>query len=394
MDHSIDRRSLLLAAATAPAWTTPRTLYAKPTPDTGKSAAMLLHKRVPHNAEPQLQHLVENWITPLEHFYVRSHAPVPQIDLERFTLSIEGLIERPQQLTLAEIRQQFPQQEITATLTCAGNRRSEHSLKKQVDGVPWQAGAIGNARWSGPTLSAVLRHVGLKSGARHVWFEALDEVERPGGVIPFGASIPINKVLDTQSKDPPVLLAHSMNGAPLTPDHGFPLRTIVPGYIGARSVKWLGRIVVSDRPSPNHYVATAYKLVERDEPEQWSAAAPLGEFAINSVICLTSAGHPANAGRLKVQGYALPPGTAGCSIARVQLSADEGHSWSPAQFTEPSQPYCWRLWKANVKVGPQTRSIIARATDNTGQTQPQQVAWNLKGYQFNAWHRVALENGE
>ncbi|MBW3541658.1 MAG: molybdopterin-dependent oxidoreductase, partial [Planctomycetes bacterium] len=229
---------------------------------------------MPANAEPELAQLVESWLTPLEHFYIRSHGPVPEIDPREYRLSVEGLVEKPLKLSLEDL-EGLAQTETTATLTCAGNRRSEHSRQRKVEGVPWGPGAIGNARWQGVRLSEVLKRAGLRDEARHVWFEGLDQVAHQGQTIAFGGSIPLAKAMGDSPMAPGALLATRMNGQPLPADHGFPARTVVPGYIGARSVKWLGRIVVSDHPSPNHYLQEAYKLVVEDGDLAWAEAAAI-----------------------------------------------------------------------------------------------------------------------
>ena len=351
---------------------------------------LIVHGRVPHNAEPRLDRLIESWITPNERFYVRSHAPVPSIDAGSFQLSVAGLVDRPLQLGLDQLQQEFPTQLVTVTMTCAGNRRSEHSLVKPVGGVPWQAGAIGNAEWSGAKLSDVLRKAGVRQGAKHVWFEGLDEVQRPGGVIPFGASIPLEKALHDADSVPGALLAYAMNGETLPPDHGFPLRTVVPGYIGARSVKWLGRIVVRDRPSSNHYVAKAYKLVTDGTDEEWSNAPPIQNFVSNSVTCFPAAGTSVRPGKVTARGYALAAGLEGRTVAKVELSTDGGRVWTQANLVTPARPFCWRLWQTELDVSSETSQLIVRTTDSAGNRQPESVAWNLKGYLFNAWHRTPL----
>jgi sulfite oxidase len=364
-------------------------VFAAPAIESG----LIVHTPVPHNAEPRLKDLVQSWITPNDRFYVRSHAPVPEVDVNTFRLSVEGLVEKPFEISLAQLRSDFRKRTAVATMTCAGNRRTEHSLVKQVSGVPWEAGAIGNAEWGGARLSDLLKKAGIKEGAKHVWFEGVDEVDHKGGIIPFGASIPLDKAMQDSETMPGALACYEMNGEPLAPDHGFPVRTVVPGYIGARSVKWLGKIIVSDRPSTNHYVATAYKLVTEGTPEEWAAASPIEEYVINSVTCLPAAGTKLPAGKVKVSGYALASGTPGLTIAKVELSADGGASWTAARFTSPAKPFCWRLWKADVAVTAATSQIIVRAIDSSGQIQPETVAWNLKGYLFNAWHKTPLRVG-
>ncbi|MEK6236854.1 MAG: molybdopterin-dependent oxidoreductase, partial [Planctomycetales bacterium] len=207
---------VLLATGAAP-------LFAAPPSSSGVRKELIVYGATPHNAEPARQHLVKSWITPLKHFYVRSHAPVPKIDADQFVLSVEGLVRKPLQITLGELKEKFAKRTIVATMTCAGNRRSEHSLVEEVSGVQWSDGAIGNARWGGVVLAELLKKAGVKENAKHVWFEGLDQVKRKGNIIPFGASIPMDKALANSAAMPGTLLAHEMNGQPLLPDHGFPL---------------------------------------------------------------------------------------------------------------------------------------------------------------------------
>lgn len=354
---------------------------------------LIVHSSDAMNAEPELTDLVRSWVTPTESFYIRSHAPVPKIDTGSFRLTVEGLVEQPLSISLAELKREFAQHSATCTLTCAGNRRVEHSLIKPVEGVPWRAGVIGNAKWEGARLSDVLRKAGLKENVKHVWFEGLDQIKRGSGVISFGGSIPIEKaLLDTDSMLG-ALLATKMNDEPLNGDHGAPLRTVVPGYIGARSVKWLGKIVVSDRPSPNYYVADAYKLVTDGDNVEWSEQGPIYRFPINSVICAAAAKSAAKSGKVSVAGYALPPGRPGTTIGKVEVSADNGQTWTAAKITSPVREFCWVLWSAEVALAAESTErteLIVRATDSQGTQQPERPDWNLKGYLFNGWHHAPV----
>jgi sulfite oxidase len=290
---------------------------------------------------------------------------------------------------VAELKERFARKQVDATLTCAGNRRQELSAIKPVGGVQWDAGAIGHARWNGPALAEILRSCEIKEGAKHVWFEGLDEVpEKDGSAAPFGGSVPLDKAL---AGELPVILAHAMNGEPLTAEHGAPLRALVPGYIGARSVKWLGKIVLSDRPSPNHYLAEAYKLVQTDSKEELAEAPPLYAFDVNAAICLPAAATKIKAGRTKIAGYALPSGENGCKIVKVELSTDGGASWTSAKLDGEPAVAAWALWSADVDLPAGKHALIVRATDSAGHTMPEQGRWNLKGYMQNAWHRVAVE---
>ena len=354
---------------------------------------LIVHGTTPMNAEPALGDLVQAWETPVKHFYVRSHAPVPKVDLNTFRLKVEGLVENKLSLSVPDMLRRFPNTEVTATMTCAGNRRSEHSRVKRVGGVQWAAGPIGNARWGGVRLADVLRLAGLKNEAKHVWFESIDEVKKSGRIFPFGASIPIEKGLEKTALGNGTLLATTMNGAPLPPDHGYPVRTVVPGYVGARSVKWIGRIVVSDRPSENHYVANAYKLISNGDAAEWAAAKPIYSFPINSAICSPEADARVAPGKITVHGYALPAGQSGRTIARVELSADGGKQWHHAKLLAPPREYCWNLWTATIPITATTRQLTLRAVDSGGSVQPETVPWNLKGYLYNAWYRLPLRVG-
>lgn len=354
------------------------------------AGSQIVHTQSPLNSEPQLDALIKSWITPVESFYVRSHAPNPKIDPSSFRLRVEGLVDKPLSLSLAELSETFKETSVISTMTCAGNRRSEHSLVKPVGGVPWQAGAIGNARWSGVLLSEVLKKAGLKENAKHVWFEGLDEISKGGGIIPFGASIPVRKAMTDTAGMPGALLTTKMNDEPLTPDHGAPLRGVVPGYIGARSVKWLGKIVVSDRPSPNHYVATAYKLVQEGTPLEWDEGGPIYRFPLNSVICQPAANSKVSKGKVAVVGYAYPSGRPGTTIAKVEVSADEGRTWTAAKITSPIRERCWVLWKVDVNLASSANELVVRATDSRGESQPEHADWNMKGYMFNGWYHVPI----
>ena len=343
----------------------------------------------PRNGEPELGKLVQSWVTPTSLFYVRSHAPNPSIDPAKFKLEVGGMVGRPMSLSLGDL-QRFGSRSTTATLTCAGNRRSEFNKEGEVGGVQWEAGAIGNATWTGVSLADVLKLAEVSDDAKHVCFEGLDEITKGDDIIPFGASIPIQKAM-VRGEAGEVLLAHTMNGAPLTPDHGFPLRTVVPGYIGARSVKWLGKIVVTDRPSTNHYVATAYKLVKQTEPLDWMESGPIYRYPINAAICSPALNSQVAAGLVSVSGYVLPTGRPRSRTENVLVSGDNGNSWVKAELGDRVSDFCWQLWTAKVEVARTTRQLIVKATDSSGGFMPYRVPWNAKGYLQNSWFKLPIK---
>lgn len=349
-------------------------------------AELIARQENPFNAEPALEKLAETWITPLRSFYVRTHGTVPSIDPATYRLRVEGLVERPLSLGLEELTDGFARSSVPATLQCAGNRRNEHSRTKKVPGVAWDAGAIGNAEWSGARLAELLQRAGVKGGARHACFTSLDECTTAAGKTPFGVSIPIEKAMA-----PETLVATGMNGRPLSPRHGFPARALVPGWIGGRSVKWLGSIVVSEKPSDNYYHAKDYKIFPPDvtpEAAKWDEAAPLGPMPTSSAICSPMAGETVKAGRLRVRGYALA--ATGRSIAKVEVSADGGRTWTAARVEAGSSAFSWNLWTAEVGAGAGQAVLAVRATDSSGAVQPEQTPWNFKGYLYSGWHRIPV----
>jgi len=217
---------------------------------------MTVHGTEPYNAEPPRAALAERVLTPLEAFYCRNHGPVPALDAAAWRLTVDGLVARPVSWTLADLRDRFTAHSETATLQCAGNRRAGLVGVRDIPGeAPWGPTATATARWTGVRLADVLDDAGVDPAATDVAFLGTDVSDQATPPQEFGGSIPLRK-----ARMPEVLLAWEMNGEPLAPVHGAPVRVVVPGYIGARSVKWLGRIVVSDHPSENNFVARDYKL--------------------------------------------------------------------------------------------------------------------------------------
>ncbi len=350
---------------------------------------LITRQEQPYNAEPSLDKLASSWVTPLKYFFQRSHGLTPEVDPERYTLTVDGCVEHPLTLTLKQLQGDFPRATVAATLQCAGNRRLEHSALREVEGVQWDAGAIGHAEWGGIPLASLLSRTKLTSKARNVWFTSLDACPLTSGeTSPFGGSISLGKALQ-----PDTLIALTMNGQPLTLEHGFPVRAIVPGFIGARSVKWLGAIHVSDIPSENFFMAKDYKIFPPDitqDTARWDTAEALEEFPINAVICQPLTGTSVPEGRTIIRGYACPPGRRGTSLARVEISADEGKHWQDARLIGNGTPFSWTLWEMELELAPGAHTLICRAVDSTGAVQPETTPWNFKGYGFNAWHRIHM----
>lgn len=357
-----------------------------------KHPDFVVKQEKPFNAGPLPRLLSQSYITPTNLFFVRSHGDVPKVDTGSYRLEVNGQVLRPLSLSLGEIKNNFEYVEVSATLQCAGNRREELiALKPIPNELEWGVEAISHARWGGVRLRDVLAKAGVESGTDlHVEFNGLDEVERLNRHFQYGGSIPLGKALS-----PEVILAYEMNGEQLTPVHGFPLRTIVPGYIGARSVKWLDHITVQNEPSQNYFQSHAYRLFAphmRPETVKWEDGVMLGEMNVTSVICSHDENEQVHPGVVTVQGYSIAGGR---RIARVDVSCDGGSTWVQAELSNDKSCWAWTLWKANFKLKPGRYQLIVRALDTSANTQPRDISqvWNFKGYMNNAWHRVNIEVG-
>jgi sulfite oxidase len=353
----------------------------------GKRAGTTVHESEPFNSEPPLDALAESSVTRTDAFYVRNHAPVPDVDPGAWRLRVSGLVERELDLGLADLADgRFGEHELVATLQCAGNRRAGLMEVRDIPGEsPWGPGATGTAVWSGVQLSRVLDAAGVLPGAHHVAFVGADpspEVEPPE---PFGGSIPLLKAVQ-----PEVLLAWSMNGEPLADLHGAPLRAVVPGYIGARSVKWLERVEVRADPWPGFFQSTAYRLLPPEGEPAPGAGVALGEVAVNAAVLSPRAGDRLRAGPAELRGYAFAGGER--HVARVDVSIDGGQSWREAELLEDLGRWAWRMWRLEVDLPPGQHDIVARAWDSAAATQPESAAslWNPKGYVNNAWSRLRV----
>lgn len=348
-----------------------------------KDPATIMHAAHPFNAGPPPELLAQAPLTPTARFFVRNHGAVPEVDPAGYTLQVGGLVARSLALGLADLAR-LPRATVTATLQCAGNRRDELLALAPIPGeLPWGGEAIATATWSGARLADLLQLAGVGAGAAHVAFLGLDARAHGDEAEGFGGSIPLAKALD-----PGVLLADTMNGAPLPPVHGAPLRVVVPGYIGARSVKWLAAISVRAEPSENYYQRHAYRLARGAPGGAPGEEAMLGEVFVTARICTPVAGARLTPGPARVTGYAL--GAGGAPIATVEVSADGGASWAPARLLDPPARGVWQRWEASVTLPPGRQVLAARAADVAGNTMPPSLdaTWNPKGYMNNAWHRI------
>jgi sulfite oxidase len=352
----------------------------------GKRGDLVVHEEEPFNAETGLAALAEGPLTATDAFYVRGHGAVPEIDPAAWRLRVHGLVERELDLSLSTLREAFRERALTATLQCAGNRRAGLIAIREIPGeAPWGPGATGTATWTGVALADVLALAGPLREGTHVGFEGAELCPEATPAERFGGSIPLEK-----ASRPEVLLAWGMNGEPLPPVHGAPLRAIVPGYIGARSVKWLERIEVRSRPWQGYFQHVVYRLLPADATPGPGVGMPLGLVALNSDVFSPADGEPVPAGPVEVRGYAFAGGER--HVARVDVSLDDSASWSQAELLDDLGPWAWRQWRTTVELAPGEHEILVRAWDSSAATQPEDEAglWNPKGYVNNARPRIRV----
>ncbi|MFZ0801351.1 MAG: molybdopterin-dependent oxidoreductase [Terriglobales bacterium] len=325
----------------------------------------------------------DSWITPVPHFFVRNHMHEPStLDPETWQLTVSGEVEKPLTLTFAELVRMEPHT-VTNTLECAGNGRGfQHP---RVPGVQWQKGAVGTARFSGPRLRDVLQRAGVKPTGKHVMFHGLDEV--PGKVPPFIRSIPIEKATDEDT-----LIAMRMNGEALTKHHGFPARALVPGWIGAASCKWLSEIKVLDKEFDGNFMKPGYRMpnhpLKPGDPLNLDDTHPLTALSVKSIIAGPTDDWTSKSRTVRISGAAW---AGEADIVKVEVSTDGGATWRAAQLGRDRSKYAWRLWSHSLKA-PQAGdyTILSRATDSQGRTQPETADWNPSGYLYNAYDQVNI----
>ncbi len=316
----------------------------------------------PDNLEAPFGPLLERRSPPGGH-YVRSHFPVPALDAG-FTLRVTGEVERPLTLGLAEV-QALGAETRTVTMECAGNGRVY--LSPKVSGVQWALGAVGTADWTGVPLRAVLELAGLRPGALEVVLTGADrgvmtEPVRSPGEAPYARSLPLDKALED------VLLAYAMNGRPLTPAHGAPLRAVVPGWYGMAAVKWLTGLHVTSTPYQGYFQTVDYARWETraDLPPE---RVPLSAMQVKSQIAHPAPHAQVPAGQpCEITGAAW---TGEGTVTRVDVSTDGGQSWQAAAFLDPAEPGVWRRWTLSwTPRTPGPVTLLSRATDSAGHTQP------------------------
>jgi DMSO/TMAO reductase YedYZ molybdopterin-dependent catalytic subunit len=324
-------------------------------------------------------------ITPLGLHYLLIHFDIPSVDADAYELAVGGHVQRPLRLTLRELKSR-PATTLAVTLECAGNGRAR--LSPRPLSQPWLGEAVGTAEWTGTSLRSLLDEARAKKGAAEVVFTGLDRGVQ-GGIDQFyerSLSLP-----DAMRDE--VLLVYAINGQPLPPQHGFPVRLIVPGWYGMTQVKWLRSITVTDRPFDGYQQATAYhyRTVPGEAGVPVTRMLPRALMVPPGVPDFMSRTRFVAPSTLVVEGRAW---SGGAPVTKVDFSFDGGRSWFAAGLEDAPSPYAWRRWTAHWDATrPGEYELCARATDSAGNVQPLEQSWNLEGVQNNAVQRVRVVVG-
>jgi DMSO/TMAO reductase YedYZ molybdopterin-dependent catalytic subunit len=320
-------------------------------------------------------------LTPTGLHYLLIHFDIPMIDAATWRLDIGGLVEKPLTLDLDAIKA-MPAITRPVTMECAGNGRAR--MDPRPVSQPWLNGAIGTAEWTGTPLAPVLEAVGLKPGTVDIVFTGEDSGMEAGEVQRYQRSLTPKQVMSDQA-----LLVYAMNGQPLEPQHGYPLRLLVPGWYGMTSVKWLRRIDAVDRRFDGHYMDGTYRY--RDTVE--IAGDPVTHQRVRSLMAppgipdfyfrkrMVEAGHH----RLVGRAWAGP-----LAVTKVEVSTDSGQSWALAELEPASAACCWQGWHIDWQAGTGETMLQVRATDEAGNTQPDEPIWNIHGMGNNAIQKVPV----
>jgi len=370
----------------------------------------------PLNREPAVHELIKSFLTPISIAYDRNHGPIPQLSASTHKVQVNGLVPSPQVFDISRL-QSMPQHTVICALQCAGNRR--HTMRttlKEVQGIDWGDAAIMNCSWRGPLLADVLAEAGLTEQDKIV-----ESVDKANGVAVasaadaenkqhlvfttraqetenddnYSVSIPLARALDRKAE---AILALEVNGGPLTPEHGAPVRVIVPGVAGARSVKWVEEITVSNNESKGFYQQFDYKVLppevttSEEAKKHWESTPSLQAMPVNSVIAVPESGSMVQLGldgKIDVTGYALPGGDGG-PVTHVEISVDGGSTWTQAELLQGAGTdegrWCWCLWTARVPVEKgKPRTVLSRARDQQGVWQEKAPVWNLRGVAYNGY---------
>ena len=368
-------------------------------------AIIRLTGRHPLNCEPPLtKNYNYGFYTPTSLHFVRNHGAVPRLSWETHKIKIHGLVDKPMEITMDQLLM-LPTVKVPVTLVCAGNRRREENMIKKTIGFSWGASAVSTSVWTGVRLADLLKFAGVRTrqqGARHVCFVGSDPLPKDN----YGTSMKIERAMDPAYD---VLIAWEQNGKRLLPDHGFPVRLVIPGFIGGRMVKWLKEIEVTAQESSNYYhyfdnrVLPSHVDAETATAEGWWYKP---EYIINDLNINSAMVYPQHDEILKLngksdqkytlKGYAYSGG--GRKVIRSEISFDGGKVWHLAKLTHPETPnaygkhWCWCFWQLEINVLDLVgiEEISLRSWDEGMNTQPKDITWNVMGMMNNCHFRVKV----
>jgi sulfite oxidase len=339
---------------------------------------LLVVKNRPFNAETPSSALRQP-ITPTSNFYVRSNfaVPAPISSPDSWSLDIDGSLDNPFTISYRDLLA-LPSHTLTATLECAGNSRL--GLAPLPKGEPWSSGAVSTAQWRGVPLATLLSRAGLRPSAVEILFSGADSgtMDNNPEQITFQRSLPISMALH-----PDVLVAYEMNGAPLPPEHGGPVRLLVPGWYGMASVKWLVRITALDAPFTGFFQTQRYVYsLPADTTSPDAPETPVREILVKSLINYPGPGELLPLAPLEVTGFAW---SGAAPITSVEVATEGEGAWQPATLIGDVTPYTWQQWRFSwTPTRPGRYALRSRATDAHGNTQPDQAPWNRLGYGNNS----------
>ena len=323
-------------------------------------------------------------ITPVGLHYLLIHYDIPAVEPDAFRLEVGGAVDRALTLSLDDLRAR-ERVSLPVTFECAGNGRA--LLEPRPVSQPWLTGAVGTAEWAGTPLRGLLDEAGVRPEAVEALFSGLDHGLEGGVRQAFERSLALPQVLEGDA-----LLAYEMNGAPLLPQHGFPLRLVVPGWYGMTNVKWLARITLLEEPFEGYQQSVSYRLYDADG----TPGEPLSRMRPRSLMVPPGVPDFDTRDRFLDPGAVVLEGRAWSGhgpVERVEVSTDDGATWAPAELAEPLGPAAWRGWSFHWDAPAGEHVLCSRASDAAGNTQPLDPPWNLKGYVNNAVERVPVVVG-
>ena len=321
-------------------------------------------------------------VTPIGLHYLLTHYDIPDVDVGEWRLEVGGLVERTLSLSLDDLRAR-PVVEAAVTMECAGNGRAH--VEPHVVSQPWLLEAVGTARWRGTSVAGLLDEAGVSEGAVDVLFTGLDRGVEGGEEQSYQRSMALEELRTGEA-----ILAYEVNGVPLPPQHGFPLRLVVPGWYGMTSVKWLSSITVLAEPFDGYQMRQSYRARQHeDDPgEPITRMAPRSLMIPPGIPEFLSRSRTVAPGACELRGRAWAGEAA---IASVEVSCDGGRTWIEADLDDDSLgPWAWRAWRFTWDAAPGDYELCCRARDAAGNVQPLDPPWNIGGYLNNAVQRVTV----